>query len=168
MASQASLATGGATLRTHSEDRSLTPSVSVTWAHGVLTTFDGSRQRTEQQTAGNTYLTSRGQRNVSLTFSWKPPAALVRLKGSIRTTARYATNSAETCLQTAGGEKCVPYVDSRQRTAQLTLDTSFPPSLSAGFQMAYVLNDERQISRRTSQLVITAFVQFNTSVGQVR
>jgi hypothetical protein len=34
--------------------------------------------------------------------------------------------------------------------------------------MAYVLNDERQISRKTSQLVLTAFVQLNTSVGQVR
>jgi hypothetical protein len=50
----------------------------------------------------------------------------------------------------------------------LTLDTSFPPTLSAGFQMAYVLNDERQISRKNSQLVLTAFVQLNTNVGQLR
>jgi hypothetical protein len=59
-------------------------------------------------------------------------------------------------------------VDSRQTNAQLTLDTSFPPSLSAGFQMAYVLDDERQINRKIAQLVLTAFVQVNTSVGQVR
>jgi hypothetical protein len=48
------------------------------------------------------------------------------------------------------------------------MDTSFPPSLSAGLQMAYVLNDERQINRKVSQLVLTAFVQLNTSVGQLR
>ena len=34
--------------------------------------------------------------------------------------------------------------------------------------MAYVLNDERQINRKVSQVVLTAFVQFNTSVGQLR
>jgi hypothetical protein len=34
--------------------------------------------------------------------------------------------------------------------------------------MAYVLDDERQINRRIAQLVLTAFLQLNTSVGQVR
>jgi hypothetical protein len=34
--------------------------------------------------------------------------------------------------------------------------------------MAYILNDERQANRRNSQLVITAFVQLQTSVGQLR
>src|SRR2546426_3531745 len=49
-----------------------------------------------------------------------------------------------------------------------TLDTDFPPTLSAGFQMAYLVNDERQANRKTSQLVITAFVELHTSVGQDR
>ena len=53
-------------------------------------------------------------------------------------------------------------------TAQLTMDTDFPPTLSAGLQMAYLVNEERQINRKTAQLVITAFVQLNTSVGQIR
>jgi len=30
------------------------------------------------------------------------------------------------------------------------------------------VNEERQINRKTAQLVITAFVQLNTSVGQIR
>jgi hypothetical protein len=34
--------------------------------------------------------------------------------------------------------------------------------------MAYVFNDERQASRKHSQLVITAFVNLTTSVGQIR
>jgi hypothetical protein len=48
------------------------------------------------------------------------------------------------------------------------MDTDFPPSLSAGFQMAYVVNEERQFNTKTAQLVITAFVQLTTSVGQLR
>ena len=60
------------------------------------------------------------------------------------------------------------YVDSRQSQTQLTMDTDFPPSLSAGLQMAYVVNEERQFNTKTAQLVITAFVQLTTSVGQLR
>jgi hypothetical protein len=59
-------------------------------------------------------------------------------------------------------------VDSRQTSTQLTMDTDLPPSLGAGLQVAYLINEERQTNRKTSQLVITAFVSFTTSVGQLR
>jgi hypothetical protein len=159
---------GAATAFTQTDERSIAPAVTASWAHGILTSFDGTRLRTEQQTAGNTFRTTRTQRNASIAFAWRPPAGLVALRSDIRTTARYSYAMNTTCLQAAGRETCTPYVDSRQTNAQLTLDTSFPPSLSAGFQMAYVLDDERQINRRIAQLVLTAFVQLNTSVGQVR
>ena len=159
---------GGRAASSESNERSVNPGLSAFWIHGVVTSVDGSQTRTEQLTAGNTFRTTRGQRNASLAFAWRPPAALVRLKSDIRTTARYSQISNATCLQSVGRDTCVPFVDSRQTEAQLTMDTSFPPILTAGFQMAYVLNDERQISRKTSQLVLTAFVQLNTSVGQVR
>jgi len=48
------------------------------------------------------------------------------------------------------------------------MDTDLPPNMSAGIQMAYVLNEERQTNRKVRQLVITAFVQLATSVGQLR
>ena len=62
----------------------------------------------------------------------------------------------------------MPYVDSRQTQTQLTMDTDLPNNMSAGLQMAYVLNEERQTNRKISQFVITAFVQLSTSVGQIR
>ena len=97
-----------------------------------------------------------------------PPAGVARFKNVIRTSARYVSSQNLVCLQAAGQETCVPYVDSRQSQTQLTLDTDFPPSLSAGLQMAYLVNDERQSSHKTAQLVITAFVNLSTSVGQIR
>ncbi|MGE5761867.1 MAG: cell surface protein SprA, partial [Gemmatimonadota bacterium] len=159
---------GGQTATTKSDERTIAPGVTASWVHGVLTSFDGTRLRTEQLTAGNTFRNTRTQQNTSVAFAWRPPAALLRLKSDIRTTARYSYTRNATCLVSSGQRLCTPYVDSRQTNAQLTLDTSFPPSLSAGFQMAYVLDDERQINRRIAQLVLTAFLQLNTSVGQVR
>ena len=164
---QATLGGNGRTL-TQSTERSLAPSATASWGNGMLTSFDLSRLRTEDSSAGNLFRTTRLQRVGTVSFAWRPPASLVRLKTDIRTTARYTYTLNTTCLQAAGQPLCTPFVDSRRTEANLTLDTSFPPTLSAGFQMAYVLNDERQISRKTSQLVLTAFVQLNTNVGQVR
>jgi hypothetical protein len=158
----------GSGVLTQATERSLSPGLTASWAHGVLTSVDGSRVQSDQISAGNLFRTTRSQRSANLAFAWRPPAALIRLKSDIRTTARYFYLLNASCLISAGQTTCVPYVDSRRTELQLTLDTSFPPSLSAGLQMAYVLNDERQISRRTSQLVLTAFVQLNTSVGQLR
>jgi hypothetical protein len=149
-------------------DRTIAPSLSLTWAGAVLTTFNASQYRSEQRAAGNLFRTARDQRNVALTFSFRPPSALGRWRSNIRTTAQYSGMSNTTCLQSAGRADCVPYVDSRQAQAQLTMDTDIPPNMSAGLQMAYILNEERQTNRKVAQLVITAFVQLSASVGQLR
>jgi len=154
--------------RTQLTERSLTPAVALTWVKGILSSFDAARLKTEQLAAGNLFRSERNQAAGNLVFAFRPPASLARMPRDIRATLRYQETRSTSCLQAAGQAACVPYVDSRQVQAQLTLDTEFPPSLSAGFQMAYLVNDERQTSRKTSQLAITAFVNLSTSVGQIR
>ena len=142
--------------------------MSLLWLHGVLTSFHRSVTTGDQRNAGNLFKNTRSQQNASLTFAFRPPAGVVRLKTDIRTTARWSVSTGKTCLQSPGRATCVAYVDSRQSQAQLTMDTDFPPTMSGGLQVAYLVNEERQINRKTAQLVITAFVQLNTSVGQIR
>jgi Motility related/secretion protein len=160
---------------TRSAERAVNPSISLAWAGGVLTTFDATTGRTDQLAAGNLFRSARNQQNASLTFAFRPPAWLrgrgaagERWRSNIRTTARYSVTDNTRCLRSAGQALCVPYVDSRQVQAQLTMDTDLPSNMSAGFQMAYLLNEERQTNRKVAQLVITAFVQLSTSVGQLR
>jgi len=161
---------GGAinTALTRTVERGVTPSVSLGWLRGILSSFDASRVTSDQITAGNLFHTLRDQRNAVLVFSFRPPKSILPLRTDIRTNARYTLITNTTCLQAAGQAECVLYVDSRQSQSQLTMDTDFPPSLSAGFQMAYAVHEERQFSRKTAQLVITAFVQLSTTVGQLR
>jgi hypothetical protein len=158
---------GRASLNSTTE-RTLTPALSLSWVGGVLTMFDASHARSEQLAAGNLFRTLRDQRSAALTFAFRPPATLGRWRAPVRTTLRYGLAGNTTCLQSAGQADCVPYVDSRQVQAQLTMDTDLPPNMSAGLQMAYILNEERQTNRKVAQLVITAFVQLSTSVGQLR
>jgi len=152
---------------TGSSERAVTPSLALTWAGGVLTSFDASRSRTELLAADNVIATERKLQNATLTFAFRPPA-LGRWRSAIRTTARYSVTENTTCLRSPGQTECVPYVDSRQVQAQLTMDTDIPPNMSAGLQMAYLLSEERQTNRKVRQIVITAFVQLSTSVGQLR
>jgi hypothetical protein len=161
---------------TRTVDRTLNPSVSVTLFRGVIFTGDVSRNRGERLAAGSLFRTERDGENASVTFAFRPPGGARgeggggggRLRSNIRTTAAYSVLANTTCLQSAGQGACVPYVDSRQTQAQLTMDTDLPNNMSAGLQMAYVLNEERQTNRKISQFVLTAFVQMSASVGQLR
>ncbi|HLQ69456.1 MAG TPA: cell surface protein SprA [Gemmatimonadales bacterium] len=148
-------------------ERNLTPSASITWIGGVFTVFDVTRTSSERVSAGNLFRNVHNGQNGTLSFSFRPPK-MGRWRSNVRTTAGYSVANNTACLQRAGQTTCVPYVDSRQTQAQLTMDSDLPSNMSAGLQMAYVLNEERQTNRKISQFVITAFVQLSTSVGQIR
>ena len=132
-----------------------------------ITSYDLTETTSDALNAGNLFHTDNSQENAALAFSFRPPG-FVGLKGAIRANARYHAAGNTTCLQTAAQPVCVPYVDTRQSQTQVTLDTSFPPSLTAGFQMSYVLNEERQTNHKTAQLGVTLFVNFSTNVGQIK
>ncbi|HET9384998.1 MAG TPA: hypothetical protein VFO67_07605, partial [Gemmatimonadales bacterium] len=156
----------GVTLSTTNE-RVFTPSASLGWIGGVFTSLDVSRSSADRVNAGNLFRTERNAQNATLAFSFRPPFQ-GRWRSLIRTTAGYTLAKNTTCLRRTGTENCVPYVDSRQTQAQLTMDTDLPSNMSAGLQMAYVLNEERQSNRKVAQLGVTLFVQISTSVGQLR
>ena len=151
---------------TSTADRTFAPSVALAWRIGLLTTFDATATRNEQSQAGTRYLTDIDVRNANIAFTLTPE--FLPLPSGIRTNARFSQNGTTRCIQSPGQTVCVPYVDSRQTSTQLTMDTDLPPSLGAGLQVAYLINEERQTNRKTSQFVITAFVSFSTSVGQLR
>jgi motility/secretion related protein SprA len=162
---------GGSALGTSfngTTERAFTPSVTLAWAYGIFSSVSLSHQFSDQRTSGNLFHTLRDQKNATLAFSFRPPRSILPLRTGIRTNANYSEITSTACLRSAGQDRCVPYADTRQTQTQITMDTDFPPSLSAGFQMAYLVNEERQFNRKTAQLVITAFVQLSTSVGQLR
>jgi hypothetical protein len=149
-------------------DEAFNPSISLTLRGGILVTTDWARSDGDRLAAGSLFHTQRNAQNTTLTFAFRPPGGSSRWRNVIRTTAGYNVIANTTCLRGAGQGTCVPYVDSRQAQAQLTMDTDLPSNMGAGLQMAYVLNEERQTNRKISQFVITAFVQFSASVGQLK
>jgi len=154
------------TVQSSTTDRTVAPSVTLTWLKGILTSFDASSQQTDQRSAGNLVHSQRSSQNATLTFAFRPPSS--RLKNDVRTTMHYSALATTNCLKNASQTTCVPFVDSRQHQAQLTMETDLPPNMSAGLQVASITNEERSANRKTRQLVITAFINLSTSVGQLR
>lgn len=165
---QPGLGGAGSATVTQNRSRALSPALMLTWAGGILTGADATVERGDQVAAGNLFRSERAQYNVNLGFAVRVPTGLARLPMPIRANARFSRTRNTTCLRTAGQESCLPFIDSRQTTGNLTLDTDFPPNVSAGLQMAYVLNEERQASRRVRQIVVTAFVNLATTVGRLQ
>jgi hypothetical protein len=160
--------TGGSAASVNSgTDRTFTPSATITWAGGVLTAVDASSGRNDQFTAGNRLHAERDTRNATIAFSFRP-GFLLPARAAVRTTLRYTRIGNAQCIQSPSQPTCVPYVNSRQTSTNLTMDTDIPPNIGAGLQVSYVLNEERQINRKTSQLVFTAFISFATTVGQIQ
>ena len=166
-AAQALFGGGTTVASTQTTERVLGPSITVTWPGGVSTSYDLAQTSSDALNAGNLFHTSATQENASLAFSFRSPG-LMGFKGAIRANAHYHAGANTTCLETASQAVCVPYVDTKQSQAQVTLDTSFPPSLTAGFQMAYTLNEALQTNQRTAQIAVTLFVNFSTNVGQIK
>lgn len=149
-------------------DRALAPSLTLSWVHGILSSMDYTTDKNETVQSGTLVRTRNATTNAYVAFAFKPPTKLIHLPTDVRTNARYTVTTTQQCVQPAGLDQCVSYVDTRQRQTQLSMDTDFPPTFSAGLQVAYIVNQQLQLNQKTAQLTITAYVSLSTSVGQFR
>ncbi|HYK09818.1 MAG TPA: cell surface protein SprA [Gemmatimonadales bacterium] len=149
-------------------ERVTAPSLALSWIHGVLTSADYSTDRQEQTSSGSLVRTTTSTSNAYIAFAFRPPQSIVKLPTDIRTNARYTVVKSSQCIQPVSIERCIPFVDTQQKQTQLSMDTDFPPTFSAGLQVAYILNAQKQLAQKTAQLTITAYVSLSTSVGQFR
>jgi len=153
---------------TEATERAVAPSLTLSWIRGILTSADYTTDRSEVVQSGSLLRTQTTTTNAYVAFAFRPPASLVKLPTDIRTNARYTVTSSLQCVVPASQTQCVPYVDTQQKQSQLSMDTEFPPTFSAGLQVAYILNQQFQLNQKTAQLTITAYVSLSTSVGQFR
>ncbi|MGH7752633.1 MAG: hypothetical protein ACREN5_07435, partial [Gemmatimonadales bacterium] len=145
----------------------LSPSVILTWARGILTSVDLTRDRTENVTTGSRFLIDSRSRAGNVNFAFRPPASVVRLPGDIRVQGRLSDTKAVSCIQQAGTANCVTFADTRRTQTQMTVETSFPPNFTAGLQYSQLHSEERQLSRSFTQTVFTGYVTISLSVGQL-
>lgn len=146
----------------------VTPSVTVTWSGGVVTTARLLREEGDLVTAGNLTRSDRTDVGGTMSFSVRPPAALVDLPSDVRAEVALNASDAAICLQRVGNTECATISDSRRRQVDLRLDTAFPPNMRGGASFSYVLTDQRHTSSKFSQVILTVFLDINFLASQIR
>jgi hypothetical protein len=110
--------------------------------------------------------------NINLTATVRPPQSLSsKLKTPIRANLGLTQNSQHQCrfrqFADATQNTCVSFIDFRNRTLNLTLDTNVS-DLIVGMQMGYTSRQDMVGTRRgSSQFQLGIFANFELPVGQI-
>jgi len=148
--------------------KAFSPSVTVTWMGGVVTSLQRGRATSDQVTTGNTTRRLQDDWNASLSFGFRPPRSIVRLSNDIRTTLSYVTSTVTVCLEQAGSADCLPVSDSYRSAIDARLDTGFSSQLRGGASFSYVVTAQRHLSREFAQTVFSVFAEIFFVSGQLR
>ncbi len=142
------------------------PSLSVVWAGGVATGAQYGWSQTDLTTAGNINRNERVDWGGNLSFAFRSPASLARLPNPIRTSLSGSASDTRACLIRAGTLDCVSVADTRRRQLDVRLDTGVSATVVGGLSFSYILTDQRHLSSRFSQYVLTVFAEINFVTGR--
>ncbi len=144
------------------------PSLTFSFPAGITLSgrYAGSKQETI--TAGNVTESERDDWTANANFSWGFPGGILRLPNRIQTTLSYGQSVQAVCLLQTGGTDCTTISDSRREQLDIRMDTGFSERMRGGMTFSYILNDQRQTSRRTTQMIFTIYAELNFRAGQLR
>jgi hypothetical protein len=148
--------------------QAVTPSLTIIWPAGVSTSGRFSSARNQRFTSGNTTNTDQVDWNASLGFGFRPPVRLARTRNEMRTTVSFTSSKRAVCLVSSGDTECRVVSDSRRQLFDVRLDTGLSDTLRGGATFSYVLNELRQSSTRTSQIVFTIYLDYTFFAGEIR
>ncbi|UCD25703.1 MAG: hypothetical protein JSW51_07270, partial [Gemmatimonadota bacterium] len=153
---------------TEDYSQALTPSVTIIWPAGVTWSGRFSSAKNRRFTSGNTTNTEQIDWNTSLSFGFRPPASLVRTRNEMRTTASFTSSKRAVCLISTEDALCRIVSDSRRQVLDMRLDMGLSDALRGGATFSYVLNELRQTSAKTSQVVFTIYLDYTFFAGEIR
>ena len=142
--------------------------VSVTWLGGIRTRYRGRFEDGEGRDPTGRTLSDRVLHGVTVSARFQPPAGWAeRLERPIQLSVGWQYSSDRNCRESRGRAECVAFVDQRNRSVNLTLDSRVQ-RLELGFQMSWV--DRQSFVGRhqgTTQFQLGLFGQFQLTAGDL-
>jgi hypothetical protein len=86
----------------------------------------------------------------------------------MRTTVSFTSSKRAVCLVSSGDTECRIVSDSRRQLFDVRLDIGLSETLRGGATFSYVLNELRQASAKTSQIVFSIYVDYTFFAGEIR
>jgi hypothetical protein len=72
------------------------------------------------------------------------------------------------CILQTSAEECRSVSNSRRDQVDFRMDTGVSQSLRGGLTFSYVVNDQRHISQKLSQMIFSIYAEVNFRAGRLR
>ncbi len=147
---------------------SIAPDLQLGFRNGLVATVSFADNAQEAQNNGNLTRSTQQDLTGTVSYSFRLPPGLSRLRKPVRSTINVILGRSESCLQLAQDPECTPITDTRRQEIRGGLDTDIMQFISGGLQFSYTINDARHLDRRTSQISLSASFILSLFAGDFR
>lgn len=158
----------GSVVRSGNTSSSVGPSLQLGWRNGLVMLLGYNDISQETQSNGNLTHSQQQDITANLSYSFRLPGSLSRLRKQIRASLYGLLSSNTSCLQSQDSPDCTTIADTRRTEVRGGLDTDVSRILQAGMQFGYSINEARSINSRISQIFIAATLQLSLYAGDYR
>ncbi|HMU61134.1 MAG TPA: cell surface protein SprA [Gemmatimonadales bacterium] len=137
----------------------------LTFRKGISLSLGYGVSNNERQSNGTTTLGTGEDLTANLSYLFRLPGNISSARKQVRLSINALSSTAESCLDLPDESECITISDTRRKTLRAGVDTDLLSILTGGFQAAYVLNDVRQLNRKTEQLTLSLTFQLSLFSG---
>lgn len=147
------------------ETSTWTNDLQLTFRSGISLVLGYGVSNDERKNNGTTTLGNGTDLTANLSYLFRLPGNISRARKQIRISINGLASQAESCLEQLNSDECIAISDVRRTTLRAGVDTDLLTILTGGFQAAYVVNDIRQLNRKTEQLTLSLTFQLSLFSG---
>ncbi|MEE8116046.1 MAG: hypothetical protein V3T28_02960, partial [Gemmatimonadales bacterium] len=154
--------------RTENVSTSFTPSATITWVGGIVTSLQVTRATSNFVTSGNITQREEIQWGGDLSFAFRPPRRVVRSRNEIRTTVSLNSSLVSVCILRTDSDTCTTVSDSRRTAFDVRMDSGFSTQVRGGLSFSLVRTEQKHTSTKFSQIIFTIFAEVFFVSAQLR
>jgi hypothetical protein len=147
------------------ENSTWTNDLQLTFRKGVSLTFGYGTSGNQRLSNGTTTIGDGTDITANLIYLFRLGRSASAARKQVRVSVNALSSKAVSCLELPGATDCVGISDVRRKTLRAGVDTDILAILTGGLQGAYVLNDIRQLNRKTEQLTVSLTFQLSLFSG---
>ena len=147
------------------ETSTWTNDLQVAFRNGLSVTLGYGTSGDERQANGTTTHGTGRDITANLIYLFRLPGNISSARKQVRASINGLSSKSESCLDLPDVTGCIGISDIRRQTLRVGVDTDILTILTGGLQAAYVVNDVRQLNRKTEQLTLSLTFQLSLFSG---
>lgn len=162
---QTTLPSSTSSAQSLTETSTWTNDLQMVFRNGLSLTLGYGTTSDQRQNNGTTSIGSGQDISANLIYLFRLGSSIGNQRRQVRVSINGLSSRAESCLELPGEADCLGVSDVRRQTLRAGADADLLAILTGGLQAAYVVNDVRQLNRKTEQITISLTFQLSLFSG---